>query len=67
MRTWRILLQIIKHEFITFQSVPYIAHVEMEVLYDEIEHLAPHLLVQINEIRSRVLLQIQKQVGISKD
>ena len=41
-RTWRILLQVIKHEFVTFQSVAYITHVETEVLYDEIGHLAPY-------------------------
>ena len=28
--------------FFTFQSVPYIAHVETEVLYDEVGHLAPY-------------------------
>ena len=34
--------QVITREFVTFLSVPYIAHVETEVLYDEIGHIAPY-------------------------
>ena len=52
--------------FITIQSVSYIAHVEMEVLYDEIGLLAPYFTTD-NKIRSRAVLQIQNQAGISKD
>ena len=52
--------------FVTFQSVAYIAHVETEVLYDEIGHLVPYFTTN-NQIRSRALLQIQNQAGITKD
>ena len=52
--------------FVTFQSVAYIAHVETKVLYDEIGHLAPYFTTN-NQIRSSALLQIQNQAGISKD
>ena len=41
MRTWRILTQVIKREFVTSQSVPYIAHVDTGVLCDEVGHLTP--------------------------
>ena len=48
--------------FVTFQSFAYIAHVETEVLYDEIGHLTPYFTTN-NQIRSRAVLQIQNQVG----
>ena len=51
---------------VTFQSVQYIAHVETEVLNDEIGHLAPYFTTN-NQIRSRALLQILNQAGITKD
>ena len=34
--------------FVTFQSVPYIAHVDAGVLYDEVRNF----LLQINQIKS---------------
>ena len=40
--------------FVTFQSVAYIAHVDTGVLCDEV-------LLQINQIKSRALLQIKKK------
>ena len=42
MRSWRILAKYSHGNFLTFQSVPHIAHVETEVFYDEIGHLAPY-------------------------
>ena len=38
-RTWRIITQAIKREFVTYQSVPYIAHVDTGVLCDDVGHL----------------------------
>ena len=52
--------------FVTFQSVAYIAHVETEVLYDEIGHLASYFTTN-NQTRSGALLQILNQAGITKD
>ena len=52
--------------FFTFQSVPYLAHVETEVVYDEIGHLAPYFTTNKSN-KGKELLQIQKQAGISKD
>ena len=49
--------------FVTFQSVPYIAHVDTGVLCDEVRIF----LLQINEIKSRAQLQIKKKADISKD
>ena len=45
--------------FVTSQSVSYIAHVDTGVLCAKVEHLTPFLL-QINKIKSRALLQINK-------
>ena len=42
--------------FVTFQSVPYKAHVDTGVLWDEVINF----LLQINQIKSRALLQILK-------
>ena len=61
MRTWRIITQVIKHELSTSQSVPYIAHVDTGVLCDEVGHLESFFLLQINQIKSRTLLQIFKK------
>ena len=55
-RTWRILTQVIKREFVTYQSIPFITHVDTGVLYDEVRNF----LLQINQIQSRALLQILK-------
>ena len=41
--------------FVTFQSVPYIARVETEVLYDEIGHLAPYFITnKSNKVKGTV-------------
>ena len=47
---------------VTFQSVPYIAHVDTGVLCDEVRNF----LLQIHQIKSRALLHIKK-ADISKD
>ena len=52
--------------FVTFQSVAYLAHVETKVSYDEIGHLVPYFTTN-NQIRSGELLQIQNQAAITKD
>ena len=56
-RTWRILSQVITREFSTSQSIPYIAHVDAEVLCDEVRNF----LLEMNQIKSRALLQIKKK------
>ena len=43
--------------FVTFQNIPYIAHVDAGVLCDEVRNF----LLQINQIKSRALLQIMKK------
>ena len=42
--------------FVTFQSVPYIAHADTGVLCDEVRNF----LLELNQIKSRALLQFKK-------
>ena len=57
-RTWRILNQVITREFCYLsQRSMHCVHVDIGVLCDEVGHLTPFFLLQINEIKSKALLQ----------
>ena len=60
MRTWRILTKVIKREFLTFQNLPYIAHVDTGVLCDQFRFFL--LQINQNKVKGTVTKLIKKTV-----